>query len=722
VKQQVPGSMLLLLLLLLALLGAPCARTQVTGAEELQRVMEQYDYSPALPSSPRTLETCKDSDASCCIELLYPRRGYQGDNSSAARMRRSEARLHFRVRGGGCVQEGGSSLRSRRQLRVLVDEADEAVSTDPELVMAVSETLSGSHHVTAMVEEEEEEGRRRRTVAEYRTDFVILQDIEILFPSDNYVFQHGSRVTFALAVSPTALERFCAGDFSDCKRDSPKATGISISLNGNVVSEIKMKDEDGDDGRRVYHVEVMDLPVELYELSVQLLHQDGDNKQLIGEVSFASFEVAECARHGRLCEEEEEEEGGREEKAMEVQEEELRKVEALTRLIASCPPHSPVCENSSHCSSHGVCVRGACLCEGDWIGVSCNHSLLHHRSFLPSPSSSSSRCQQSRWWLEGERRLRYELEELHSVGRCGAGGMRFHTRMHGLGAQVHYLSEGLTSAWRKGNALLLAGNSSRAVECGRRKMKGGHELARELYSCFLQPFSECPEEPHEDSTRHEPEPNSRYTGKEVQEVPKGSRFWWRMQTVSFLLRPSPALEAQLRLVKAALRLPPSYIAMHIRHGDSCMHATISSFRPKCVPFDVYLERAIEMSNLYNVKHVYLATDDPQVAAAASREQRLEFFQLDFDRSVLEGDWFLEFRSQLGLADAFEITQSALIDLFLLSQGNFFVGSFASHFSRLAFELMVARLGFFPPFASVDYPWCFHMLHKDEVPGYGPVNC
>mmetsp|Transcript_40450 Transcript_40450/g.127341 ORF Transcript_40450/g.127341 Transcript_40450/m.127341 type:complete len:267 (-) Transcript_40450:1789-2589(-) len=198
--------MLLLLLLLLALLGAPCARTQVTGAEELQRVMEQYDYSPALPSSPRTLETCKDSDASCCIELLYPRRGYQGDNSSAARMRRSEARLHFRVRGGGCVQEGGSSLRSRRQLRVLVDEADEAVSTDPELVMAVSETLSGSHHVTAMVEEEEEEGRRfvakhydikdvQEMAREMSTEESVKM-IEGLEPRSELVYSPGSDVVF----------------------------------------------------------------------------------------------------------------------------------------------------------------------------------------------------------------------------------------------------------------------------------------------------------------------------------------------------------------------------------------------------------------------------------------------------------------------------------------------------------------------------------------------
>ena len=51
-----------------------------------------------------------------------------------------------------------------------------------------------------------------------------------------------------------------------------------------------------------------------------------------------------------------------------------------------------------------------------------------------------------------------------------------------------------------------------------------------------------------------------------------------------------------------------------------------------------------------------------------------------------------------------------------------VGTFASHLSRLAYELMVARLGYFAPYSSVDYPWCFHMMHKDLVPGFGLVNC
>eukprot|EP00960_Hanusia_phi_P004863 140685-Hanusia_phi.AAC.1 len=99
-----------------------------------------------------------------------------------------------------------------------------------------------------------------------------------------------------------------------------------------------------------------------------------------------------------------------------------------------------------------------------------------------------------------------------------------------------------------------------------------------------------------------------------------------------------------------------------------------------------------MRNLYHVEHVYLATDDPQVSSSSSsfllpllsstfsssvssclrwlrrrarrsvssssrqvgkfEGSRAEKEQLDFDRSVLEGDWFLEFRAQLGLADAY----------------------------------------------------------------------
>jgi hypothetical protein len=153
-----------------------------------------------------------------------------------------------------------------------------------------------------------------------------------------------------------------------------------------------------------------------------------------------------------------------------------------------------------------------------------------------------------------------------------------------------------------------------------------------------------------------------------------------------------------------------------------MHAEISNFRPSCLPWSAYLVRVRELQSRYGVSRVFLATDDEAVAAEAQDTDGLTVATLPLDRSFFFSDWFLEFRVQQGLASAPLVTASALLDVFLLSEGSYFVGSFSSHLSRLAFELMAARLGFVPPFASVDYPWCFHVMRKGEVPGYGLVNC
>jgi hypothetical protein len=48
------------------------------------------------------------------------------------------------------------------------------------------------------------------------------------------------------------------------------ATGLLIELNDNKASEFDMKAEDGDDGRRVYHVDVTDLPIGEYVVAVSL--------------------------------------------------------------------------------------------------------------------------------------------------------------------------------------------------------------------------------------------------------------------------------------------------------------------------------------------------------------------------------------------------------------------------------------------------------------------
>ncbi len=51
-----------------------------------------------------------------------------------------------------------------------------------------------------------------------------------------------------------------------------------------------------------------------------------------------------------------------------------------------------------------------------------------------------------------------------------------------------------------------------------------------------------------------------------------------------------------------------------------------------------------------------------------------------------------------------VSEATFIDLFLLSDCDALVGTFGSHFSKLAYELMVAKKGDFMPYVSMDRPW------------------
>ena len=47
----------------------------------------------------------------------------------------------------------------------------------------------------------------------------------------------------------------------------------------------------------------------------------------------------------------------------------------------------------------------------------------------------------------------------------------------------------------------------------------------------------------------------------------------------------------------------------------------------------------------------------------------------------------------------------MIDLELLSQADAIIGTFSSGVGRLAYELSFARHRCYPPFHSMDVPWC-----------------
>ena len=90
----------------------------------------------------------------CCIALLEPIGGYQGDPLAVPRVRASAARVTFEARGAACVSEvegEEGELREGRRLRVVLDGVEEADTGARRVTIAPRDLASGSHSVRASV-------------------------------------------------------------------------------------------------------------------------------------------------------------------------------------------------------------------------------------------------------------------------------------------------------------------------------------------------------------------------------------------------------------------------------------------------------------------------------------------------------------------------------------------------------------------------------------------
>ena len=119
----------------------------------------------------------------------------------------------------------------------------------------------------------------------------------------------------------------------------------------------------------------------------------------------------------------------------------------------------PVCINDNECSGHGQCHKsGSCECSPDWFGKTCNVSIFHSTSYLPDifPTLADWNCHQVASLTTLRDSLFQNLEDLHQPQSCSADGASvFSLRPHGLGAQIHWMSVALDTAFRCGSSRLL---------------------------------------------------------------------------------------------------------------------------------------------------------------------------------------------------------------------------------------------------------------------------
>jgi len=85
---------------------------------------------------------------------------------------------------------------------------------------------------------------------------------------------------------------------------------------------------------------------------------------------------------------------------------------------------------------------------------------------------------------------------------------------------------------------------------------------------------------------------------------------------TWLWRPNKRLQMKIEEKKKRLGLDleenQPVLALHVRHGDSCLATEEMRMGRTCSPLSDYMEPALRMINNYGYKSIYLMTDDPKV--------------------------------------------------------------------------------------------------------------
>lgn len=362
---------------------------------------------------------------------------------------------------------------------------------------------------------------------------------------------------------------------------------------------------------------------------------------------------------------------------------------------------------------------GACDCKGARFGERCEADAFADSQYTPREAPARTRwgCVAAARWRQRARRVVQRISALHEGAeacrnatgeRGGPGGLRASLEGKALGAQMHFAALALSAALVRGRPLLIEDSAwayGQHAACGGRGRR-----------CFFQPLlSAC------DSSRlladlaaggaaGEPLSSARdvrdgllppadeerggagQAGRGGGGSGAGTVLLHRSALLAYLLRPSRDFAARLARMRALLGWGAwdgaggGVLGVHVRRGDSCLHAAMSASRPLCLPLEAYRASVAEMVARYSPAAVFLATDDPHAVesmrAAVAGMVRSggggapRFLVQEFDRSVFASKLFIEHAFEAGLVDPGAVAERTLTDLALLADCDFLVGGLA----------------------------------------------
>ena len=353
-------------------------------------------------------------------------------------------------------------------------------------------------------------------------------------------------------------------------------------------------------------------------------------------------------------------------------------------------------ESCPKCSAHGRCDGGSvCECEPDWIGELCEHNILFHTHYLPPAHSvpASINCQRQQAWDTHSLALAAEVDRLQNPADCSSESVQFLTDNkrhplalgHGLRWEALMLGEGV----RNGSAYLPGATWALFdyEECRGLGLWCHFYHPSTCRAAALRPEADIPsqvEVVHVTRAWH------------LAEDFKGmGLFQWSSSLLGVIARPRGGMLSKLQRLKNIVGFKHPIIGLHIRYGDGCLPNQMH--RPPCEPIKSYVQELRRMAKLYNVSRVYVASDSSEVIDRLQETGDMHVLHMPLDRSMFDSSWWIDHRAAYGLVDRKQVAESAVLDMLMLAECDYFIGTFSSHFSMAAFEISTYNKGQVPPY-------------------------
>ncbi|CAK8681755.1 unnamed protein product [Clavelina lepadiformis] len=208
-------------------------------------------------------------------------------------------------------------------------------------------------------------------------------------------------------------------------------------------------------------------------------------------------------------------------------------------------------------------------------------------------------------------------------------------------------------------------------------------------------------------------PNTRFKGltipkllqEKIEFLHDDPNMWWIGQIMGYLLRPKPWISVRVQQIKKKLNLTHPYVSIHVRRTDKLM------IEARKFEVDEYMDPVVawydsQVGDASNyARRVYVASDD---LASVIPDARNKYPDYDFVYNAVDDKKLLKDMRQTVQSRQTEDELVALAcELMILSESDYFVGTYSSNIGRLVTQLMHSSSDATFRSRSIDHRMHYH---------------